>query len=144
MASLGGNFGSTTIKHCVQNAELTFEQTYHAEPELSGRGGDLGVGIPMAAVGSLIIVAETQRRDDLRYSGPGSQTTAGYVVGGALLAAGVGFLVNTFVIGPGKKPPPGPVRVRRRVDTQLVESSGCGLPGDIGQIQPAYPVVARA
>lgn len=140
MGGLGASAGTISLKHCVQQAELTFERSFHNEPELQRRGGDLGIGIPAGGIGALVIASTAQQRSDT-FSGEATSPTRGYVVGGALLSVGVALLVRSYIIVPSNRPLAEPATTRQRTETRLVESSGCGLPGDASQLQPAVPVL---
>ncbi|MBA3452477.1 MAG: SHOCT domain-containing protein [Deltaproteobacteria bacterium] len=142
VAGLGASAGTISLKHCVQQAELTFERSFHNEPELQGRGGDLGIGIPAGAIGALVIASTAQQRSD-EFSDEAISPTRGYVVGGALLSVGVALLVRSFLIVPNNRPDAEPATTRHRTETRLVQSSGCGLPGDRSQLQPAFPVLQK-
>ena len=76
------------------------------------------------------------------YEEPASGTPL-YAIGGGLMAGGVGILAYSFGSLP-KGPRPAPTQSKRAwVQQELVEASGCGMPGDVAQPQPQPQPIAR-
>lgn len=136
VAGLGAASESVTLKHCVQKAELTFEQPYEVRPELRGRGLDIAGAVVLGLIGAGGIQAGMDGTD-------GRDGTSTVIAGSAFIAAGVGLLVYSYGIVPRREPPVLPNQRHQWVEARLVEASGCGLPGDVAQAQAAIPVVLQ-
>jgi hypothetical protein len=141
VGGLGGNMESVTLKHCVQKADVALEQPYEQVPELRGRGWDVAGAVTLGIFGATAIDVG-YRNDNDQYRE--SSGTTNYVVGGVLLAAGVGILYRAYGVVPNRRPAPsGPLK-REWTEQRLVESSGCGMPGDVAQVQSPVPLVIQA
>lgn len=142
LAGLDAGKQSFTRTHCVQEAEVAYEQPFELHPTTIGRSKDLIGGIALTVLG-LSILSASMGSDDGYYSEPSS--TGGMVVGGAVIASGVGLLVYSYSSLP-KSPRPEVVKgVNRWVATEIVEADGCASPNApaIAQNAPA-PAAALA
>jgi hypothetical protein len=140
VAGLGASSESVTLKHCVQKAELTFEQPFDVRPQLRGRGWDVAGAVVLGLIGLGGIQAGMGDTNDPS----GNNGTQNIVAGSAFIAAGAGLLIYSFGIVPNREPPVLQNQRRQWVENRLVESSGCGLPGDVAAAQAAMPVVIQA
>lgn len=135
LAGLEGNADSISRTHCVQQADITYEQPVEFQPVVTGRVNDGAGAVVLGVVGlSVMIVAKIRSTTifepgDPLYEPPPSPTP-GYVVGGAMIGAGVGLLAYSFGSLPKGPRPAVQASTKRWTQTELVESSGCGLPGD--------------
>lgn len=136
VAGLGAASESITLKHCVQKAELTFEQPYEVRPQLRGRGLDIAGAIVLGLIGAGGVQAGMDGND-------GRDGTNTVIAGSAFIAAGVGLLVYSYGIVPRREPAVLTNQRHQWVETQLVEASGCGMPGDVARAQAAIPVVLQ-
>jgi hypothetical protein len=139
VAGLGAESESVTLKHCVQKAELTFQQPYQVRPELRGRGWDIAGAVVLGLVGLGGIQSGVQENHDQFEDESG---TTSIVLGSAFIAAGVGLLAYSYGVVPSREPAP-TEQSRTWMETRLVEASGCGLPGEVAQAQAAMPVVIQ-
>jgi putative oligomerization/nucleic acid binding protein len=134
VAGLAGSTDSLKLTHCVQQAEIQYEQPFEVHPKTVHRGYDIAGAVTLGLIG-LIVVGSTSASQDTfwqpgdPYYEPPPDPTAGYVAGGALIGAGAGLLIYSFAKLP-KQPRPAVQQSRREwVETRLVESTGCVLPG---------------
>ena len=140
--AVGGlSAGMTTVKrkHCVQQAQIDYSLAEDLQPTTAKRGLDLGVSIPMLAVGLLTIASVNQSYSNSMYDyNQGYSSTrpdtplAGYAIGGALAAIGgawLGYSVGFLPNGPRPQLPP---REKRWTETTYVEVQGCA-PAPVGQ-----------
>lgn len=137
VAGLGAESESVTLKHCVQKAEITFEQPYDVRPELRGRGWDIAGSVVLGLIGLGGIQSGMNENAN---DGNGTNTI---IVGSTFIAAGVGLLVYSYGIVPKREPPVVTNQRREWVETRLVEATGCVLPGEVAQAQAAIPVVIQ-
>jgi hypothetical protein len=61
---------------------------------------------------------------------PPPSPTPGYLLGGAMLGGGIGLIAYSFGSLPKGPKPETRVSTRQWVQEEMVESTGCGLPGD--------------
>lgn len=140
VGGLGAETESITLKHCVQKAEVSFEQPYEVRPELRGRGFDVAGAIVLGLIGAAGIQAGLRDGDDGYDDESGTQNI---VLGSAFIAAGVGLLVYSYGIVPNREPAPVLNQRRQWVEPRLVEATGCVLPGEVAAAQAAIPVVIQ-
>ncbi len=140
VAGLAGTSDSLTRTHCVQQAEITYEQPFELEPVPQGRVND-GAGAVLLGVAGLSVMLVAKMRSDTFFE-PGDplyeeppSPTGGYLVGGAMIGAGVGLLAYSFGSLPKGPKPAVQASTKRWQVVELVESAGCGLPGDPGIAQ---------
>ena len=128
--------GHTTVKrrHCVQRAEIDYTQRIDHEATRRGRGIDLGISIPMAAIGLLVVAGANssyQGSQDSYNSGLISQSpdppTTAFVVGGALAAIGSAWLIYSVGFLPNGPRPEVPPETKTWTESMYVEAEGCGL-----------------
>lgn len=133
--SVGGSSSSSTITHCVQQAEIHYKQPWQERPVLDQRIYDI------TAAGLLFMLAGTialrTAVNDHAVGFPGDpyymaapSSAPGLIAAGTFGAAGVGFLIYSFGVAPGRPKPHLESGVRDVVQTEQVEATGCGLPGD--------------
>lgn len=137
VAGLGAEAESVTLKHCVQKAEITFEQPYEVRPKLRGRGWDIAGSVVLGLLGLSGI------QSGMNESSRGDDGTNTIIAGSAFIAAGAGLLVYSYGIVPRREPPVQMNQRREWVETRLVEATGCVLPGEVAQAQAAIPVVIQ-
>ena len=142
VAGLGGSTESIKLTHCVQQAEIQYEQPFEIHPVTSRRGLDIAGGITLGLIG-LIVVGSTSASQDTFWQ-PGDpyyeeppDPTAGYAIGGGMMAAGAGLLIYSFAKLPKQPKPPVQHSKRNWVETKLVESTGCAMPGVPGNVAAA-------
>jgi hypothetical protein len=86
-------------------------------------------------IGGIIMLAANQHSQtffhpgDPLYTEPPS-AAPGLIFGGALMLGGVGLVAYSFGSLPKQPAPPVQQGMRDLVETELVEATGCGLPGD--------------
>ena len=128
--------GHTTVKrtHCVQRAEIDYTQRIDLTATRTGRGLDLGLSIPMAALGLLVVTGANssyQGSIDNYNSGftsqPPETPTAAFAVGGALAVAGAAWLIYSVGFLPNGPRPEIPSQTKTWTETAFVEAEGCGL-----------------
>lgn len=142
LAGLEGNADSISRTHCVQQAEIYYEQPYELHPVATGRVNDVAGAVALGFVGLGIMVAAKIRSTtifepgDPLYEEPPSPS-GGYLLGGAMIGAGAGLLVYSFGSLPKGPKPAVQTSSRRWMQAELVESSGCGLPGDSSPAETA-------
>ncbi len=136
IGSFGGNASSSHMTHCVQQAKVHYKQDYEIVPVASGRALDVIAGATLAFIGGSIMMftevsnhAEGFPGDPYYMAAP--STTPGLLLGGAALAGGIGLIAYSFGYLPkDHERPRTEAGARDLVETEFVESSGCGLPGD--------------
>jgi hypothetical protein len=134
VAGLAGNTESIKLTHCVQQAELHYEQPFEIVPKTKGRGLDVAGAVTLGVIGLIVVGAASASQDTFwepgdPYYEPPPDPTAGYVVGGGMMAAGAGLLIYSFSSLP-KQPKPAIQQSKRAwVEHRLVESTGCAMPG---------------
>ncbi len=143
VAGLGANTESLTLKHCVQQAELTFEQQFETRSDLRGRGWDIAGSVLLGLSGVSLINAGYSNDQDYYNVNREYDPTANYVVGGVMLAGAVALMVRSYVLVPNRRPAPPPSAMRTFQENKLVESTGCGLPGDLAGVQSPVPIVIQ-
>lgn len=127
--------GHTTVKrkHCMQRAEIDYAQRIDLEATRRGRGIDLGVSIPMAAIGLLVVAGANnsyQRSVESYDSGLISQPespTAAFAVGGALAAVGAAWLIYSVGFLPKEPRPEIAPQNKTWTESMYVEAEGCGI-----------------
>lgn len=134
VAGLSGSTGSIKRTHCVQQAEIDYEQPYDVHPTVKGRALDVAGGITLMVLG-LSGIASSGPADsfyapgDPYYEEP-QRNNGALIVGSAMLIGGIALLGYSFKSLP-KAPAPAVVSSSKRwTDSKLVEATGCGLPGD--------------
>lgn len=144
VAGLSGSADRISRTHCVQQAEITYEQPFELHPVPQGRVGDVAGAVALGFLGVGVMIAAKVRSHtifepgDPFYEEPPSPT-GGYWLGGAMIGAGAGLLAYSFGSLPKGPRPAVQASTRRWQVTELVESSGCGLPGDPGLARNAPP-----
>ena len=153
VAGLSGSTDSIKLTHCVQQAEIYYEQPFEIHPKSVKRGYDVLGGVALAVIGLAVISSTSASQDtfwqpgDPYYEEP-PDPTAGYAVGGGMMAAGAGLLIYSFAALPKQPKPQVQLSKREWMESKLVESTGCALPGVPGNVAaapaPAAPVAAPA
>jgi hypothetical protein len=115
----GGSAVSVKRTHCVQQAQIDYTQEIGLRATTSGRGADLGISIPVIALGLFVI------GEPMKAYGPGA----------AMLIGGGAWLITSLAVLPGSRPTMAP-KARRWTETTYVESQGCGSAQDIPEPQP--------
>jgi hypothetical protein len=134
VAGLGASTDSIKLTHCVQQAEIHYEQPFEIHPKTTKRGYDILGGVSLALIG-LIVVGSTSASQDTfwqpgdAYHDPRRVATAAYRHGGGKLAGGAGLLIYSFAALPKQPKPAVQLSKREWNETRLVESTGCVLPG---------------
>lgn len=133
--SFGGDTSSSRMTHCVQQAEIHYKQPYQVQATETGRGLDIAGAATAIFAGALImLIADVQSQTifhpgDPLYSEPPSPVP-GFVMGGVAIAGGIGLLAYSFGRLPHGTPPATERGEEDVVETDYVEATGCGLPGD--------------
>jgi len=133
--SFGGDTASSKMTHCVQQAEIHYKQPYQVVPVASGRALDLAGGVAAILAGSMVMfIADMQSQTifqpgDPLYTQPPS-AVPGMLIGGAVIAGGIGLLAYSFGKLPKDPAPKSEQGEQDVVETDFVEATGCGLPGD--------------
>lgn len=136
LAGLEGSTDSVSRTHCVQQAEIHYEQPYELQPVPKGRVNDVAGAVLLGFLGASVMIAAKVRSHtifepgDPLYEEPPSPA-GGYLIGGAMIAGGVGLLAYSFGSLPKGPKPAVQASTRRWMESELVEASGCGLPGDV-------------
>jgi hypothetical protein len=134
VAGLAGNTDSIKLTHCVQQAEIQYEQPFEIHPVTTRRGLDVAGAITLGVIGLIVVGSASASQDTFwepgdPYYEPPPDPTLGYAVGGSMMAAGAGLLIYSFAKLP-KQPKPAIQHSKREwVETKLVESTGCVMPG---------------
>lgn len=146
VAGLSGNSGSITRTHCIQAAEVDYEQPYDITSKVENRPLDIAGGIALGVIGLGVMIGSKAEEPffepgDPFYEEPRTNTT-GMAVGGLMLIGGIGLLTYSYTSLP-KGPAPKPTRqLRTWTASEYVEASGCGLvPGDQAGAPAVQPVV---
>jgi hypothetical protein len=135
LGSFGGDSSSSRMTHCVQQAEIHYKQPYRIVPVKSGRTFDVIGSVAAITTGLMIMfIADIQSQTSIPmsspiYSAPPS-ATPGLILGGVAIAGGIGLLAYSFGKLPHGTPPPVEDHEDDVVETEFVEATGCGLPGD--------------
>ena len=135
IGSFGGDTSSTKLTHCVQQAEIHYSQPFEVTPVVANRPLDVLGALTLVAFGGIILLAANQHAQTIFHPGDPLYTeppsaAPGFIVGGALMAGGAGLLAYSFGSLPKSPAPPVRQGTRDLVETELVEATGCGLPGD--------------
>ncbi|CAN5613797.1 hypothetical protein BH11MYX1_BH11MYX1_55230 [soil metagenome] len=136
IGSFGGNTSSSHMTHCVQQAKVHYKQGYQIVPVASGRVLDVVAGATLAFIGGSIMMFTEASNHATGFPGDpyymaAPSTTPGLMLGGAALAGGIGLIAYSFGYLPKDHDRPHLEEGSRDlVETEFVESSGCGLPGD--------------
>lgn len=136
LGSFGGRTSSSHLTHCVQQARIHYQQDYQIVPVASGRALDTAAGAALVFLGGTIMLITKASNHATGIPGQpyymaAPSTTPGLVIGGATLAGGFGVIAYSFGFLPKERARPRTETGRRDlVETELVESTGCGLPGD--------------
>lgn len=138
VAGLAGSSGSMTRTHCLQQVEIDYTRWVEIHPEVEGRAYDMLGGVTLGVIGLGVMGVAKMRAShdsvfepgDPFYEEPPDPTTA-YMVGGALIAGGLAWMLYSNAALPAG-PRPAVQHARRAwTETRLVEATGCGLvPGD--------------
>jgi hypothetical protein len=134
VAGLDAGTDSMTRTHCVQQAEVVYEQPYELQPVPEGRPADVAGAVVLGFVGLGVMVAAKISSEtifepgDPLYEEPPSPVP-GYVIGGAMIAGGVGLLAYSFNKLPKGPKPQVQQSKRNWTQTELVEATGCAMPG---------------
>lgn len=151
VAGLGANTDSIKLTHCVQQAEIQYEQPFELHPTTVHRGYDIAGAIVLGVIGLAVISSTSASQDtfwqpgDPYYEEP-PDPTAGYLTGAGFLAAGTGLLIYSYAKLP-KQPKPAIQQSKRNwVENRLVESTGCamGLPPNVATAPAPAPAPAPA
>jgi hypothetical protein len=149
VAGLAGSTDSLKLTHCVQQAEIQYEQPFEIHPKTKGRGYDVAGAITLGLVGLIVVGSTSASQDPFFEPGdplyePPPDPTAGYVVGGGMMAAGAGLLIYSFAKLPKQPRPPVQASKRNWVETRLVESTGCtlGVPPNVAAAPAPAPAPA--
>ena len=145
VGGLAAGQDSVRRTHCVQQAQIEYEQQVSMSPHVQGRAKDVVGSLVTGGIGLSILataagVAAIQRADydsDLRFyqmdpsffakpTDPGSPTTA-YAIGGAAVLTGALWFVYSMATLPHGPAPQTEVQPRRWAETAYVEAQGCGL-----------------
>jgi hypothetical protein len=143
LGGLSGSAGSTKRTHCVQQAEIDFVQPYEIVPVGSSRALDW-VGTLVLGILGLGVVGQASASQDTFWE-PGDpyyeeppDPTAGYLVGGAMIAGAIGWIGYSYAKLPRHPAPAVQSSQRLWTETQFVEATGCGLvPADV--VAPGAP-----
>ena len=135
LGSFGGSTSSNRMTHCVQQAQIHYKQPYQIVPEAHGRWLDVAGAVAAIAVGgTVMMIANVQSQSAIPPNTPGfanpPSATPGLVVGGAIALGGVALLAYSFGRLPRGTPPKVESHEDDVVQTEWVEATGCGLPGD--------------
>ncbi|MBL4634873.1 MAG: SHOCT domain-containing protein [Kofleriaceae bacterium] len=138
-AGLSASSGKMDRTHCIQQAEISYQRPFTLESVPTRRGLDLAGGLTLIGVGliSLLIVQDNSTTifspGDPLYKEP-ADPTAGYLLSGALIGGGVGWLWHSYRALPKSPKPPTTSGMDNWKEMKFVEASGCGLvPGDSPQ-----------
>jgi hypothetical protein len=135
VGSFGGDTSSSKMTHCVQQAEIHYKQPYQVVPSETGRAYDIaGAATAIFAGAMIMLIADVQSQTifqpgDPLYTQPPS-AVPGFVMGGVAIAGGLGLLAYSFGRLPKGAPPTSERGEEDVVETDYVEATGCGLPGD--------------
>ncbi|HEY5947007.1 MAG TPA: SHOCT domain-containing protein [Kofleriaceae bacterium] len=151
VAGLSGATDSIKLTHCVQQAEIQYEQPFEIHPTTVHRGYDVAGALTLGIIGLIVIGSTSASQDTFWQPGdpyyePPPDPTAGYAIGGAMVGAGAGLLIYSFAKLP-KQPRPVVQQSRREwVESRLVESTGCamGLPQNVATAPAPAPQPAVA
>ena len=144
LAGLSGSTDSISRTHCVQQAEITYEQPFELEPVPKGRVNDVAGAVVLGFLGASVMIAAKVRSHtifepgDPLYEEPPSPT-GGYLLGGAMIGGGIGLLAYSFGSLPKGPKPAVQASTKRWQQVELVEATGCNLPGDPAVVQKAPP-----
>ncbi len=145
VAGLSGSSGSMTRTHCIQEAEIDYEQPYQIVARVEGRPLDVAGGVALGFLGLAVMVGASQRGDtvfepgDPFYEEPPS-ATPGLLLGGAMVAGGIGTIWYSYSKLPKGPPPAARPQLRTWTSTEFVEATGCGLvPADQPGLRPVRP-----
>ncbi|HEY5944443.1 MAG TPA: SHOCT domain-containing protein, partial [Kofleriaceae bacterium] len=135
VAGLAGSTDSLSRTHCVQQAEITYEQPFELQPVAKGRVNDVAGSVLLGFVGLSVMIAAKIRSQTIFEPGdplyePPPSPTGGYLVGGAMIAGGVGLLVYSFGSLPKGPKPQVQASAKRWQQVELVEATGCTSPND--------------
>lgn len=137
VAGLDASSGTLTRTHCIQEAEIDYEQPFQLVGKVEGRPLDVGGGVLLGFLGLGIMVGSDVRSHtifepgDPLYEEPPS-ATPGLLLGGAMVVGGLAEIIYSYKKLPKGPPPAARDQLRTWTSTELVEATGCGLvPGDL-------------
>lgn len=130
LAGLDAGSESITRTHCVQEAEIRYEQPYELHPVPVGRVNDVAGGVLLGFLGLGVVIAAKVRSHTIFEPGdplyePPPSPGPGYAIGGAMIAGGVGLVAYSFGSLPKGAPPAVQSAKREWTETRLVEATGC-------------------
>ncbi len=140
IGGLGGSVESMKRTFCAQQAEITYERDVETVSVIEGRQLDWAGAVALMFLGAGVMVAGRISQESVFEPGDPLYETPRdpmpfYAGGGAMIGAGIALIGYSYLALP-RGPAPQPTRVTTtETQTQLVEATGCGLPGD-----PAAPV----
>jgi len=133
--AIAGSGGMMSRTHCVQEAELSFAQQLEIVPVVESRGKDIALAAVIGGLGILLIAAGAQPRDG-GMTEPALSSTQQYAAGGVMVLGG-GLILGYSLFALPKGPRPEVQRTQRTWSVvELVEATGCGLPGETTAKQP--------
>lgn len=145
VGAVSGGAASVKRTHCVQQAQVDYSQDVELTASTRGRGVDLGIGIPVAAVGLLVASSaySTYQNDTADFqagfiSSRPVEPTGSYIGGSVMAVAGGALILYSVLFLPKGPRPVIPTQKKTWSETIYVEAQGCGLvPGDVPA--PAAP-----
>lgn len=143
IGGLSGNSGSMTRTHCVQAAEIEYEQGYQTTGKVQGRPFDIAGGVILGVIGFGTMLASKEEADfENQFGDSNASAGPGLAIGGAMVVGGIGWIWYATSRLPKGPPPTSQPQVRRWTATEFVEATGCGLvPGDQDGPRAVQPVV---
>jgi hypothetical protein len=142
VAGLDAGTESFSRTHCVQEADVSYEQPFELHPVVEGRMKDIVGGVLLGIAGLTIIGIAQARSDtifvpgDPLYQEPPS-AVPGSLLGGAFLATGVGVIAYSFGKLPKEPKPEVKTGMNRWVATEIVESDGCATDPALARTTPS-------
>src|ERR1041385_5060157 len=133
VAGLEAGTDSISRTHCVQQAEVSYEQPIQYVPVAKGRVNDVAGAVVLGFIGLGVMVAASVSSQTVFEPGdplyePPPSPVPGYLIGGGMVAGGVALLAYSF--GKLPKGPKPEVQESKRdwVQNELVEATGCQMP----------------